>query len=55
MDIGNPARLETARIAEDESDLLESSDFRNETSRLSCQMMLTDVLDGLRVTVAPED
>ena len=42
-------------ITADESDLLDSSDFRNETSRLSCQIMLTDVLDGLRVTVAPED
>jgi 2Fe-2S ferredoxin len=42
-------------ISEDENDLLDSSDHRNETSRLSCQVQLTDALDGLRVTIAPED
>jgi ferredoxin, 2Fe-2S len=42
-------------MSEDESDLLDSSDHRNETSRLSCQVMLTPELDGLRVTIAPED
>lgn len=42
-------------ISEDESDLLDSSDHRNENSRLSCQIVLGDALDGLRVTVAPED
>lgn len=42
-------------MSEDESDLLDSSEYRNETSRLSCQIMLTDALDGLRVTIAPED
>jgi 2Fe-2S ferredoxin len=25
------------------------------TSRLSCQIPLTDALDGLRVTIAPEE
>ena len=39
----------------DEDDLLDSSDHRNETSRLSCQVPFTDDLDGLRVTIAPED
>ena len=39
----------------DEDDLLESSDHRNETSRLSCQIPITDELDGLKVTIAPED
>lgn len=39
----------------DEDDLLESSDHRNERSRLSCQMEMSDALDGLRVTIAPED
>lgn len=39
----------------DEDDLLESSDHRNERSRLSCQIEMTDALDGLRVTIAPED
>ncbi|MFK4792664.1 2Fe-2S iron-sulfur cluster-binding protein [Sphingobium sp. ZW T5_29] len=42
-------------IGEDENDLLDSSDHRNETSRLSCQLTLNDDLDGLRVTIAPED
>ncbi|WP_379549327.1 2Fe-2S iron-sulfur cluster-binding protein [Qipengyuania sp. DGS5-3] len=42
-------------ISEDEDDLLESSDHRGETSRLSCQVPLTADLDGLKVTIAPED
>lgn len=40
---------------EDENDLLDSSDHRNATSRLSCQLPFSDALDGLRVTIAPED
>lgn len=42
-------------ITEDEADLLDSSDHRQPRSRLSCQIALTDELDGLRVTIAPED
>ena len=42
-------------MSEDENDLLDSSDHRDETSRLSCQIQLTAALDGLRVTIAPED
>ncbi|MES2300516.1 MAG: 2Fe-2S iron-sulfur cluster-binding protein [Pseudomonadota bacterium] len=42
-------------MSEDENDLLDSSDHRNETSRLSCQVQITGELDGLRVTIAPED
>lgn len=42
-------------MGEDEKDLLDSSDYRTETSRLSCQIVLSDALDGLRITVAPED
>lgn len=42
-------------ISDDENDLLDSSDHRNENSRLSCQVQLTSDLDGLRVTIAPED
>ena len=42
-------------VSEDENDLLDSSDHRNDTSRLSCQIQLTDALDGLKVTIAPED
>lgn len=40
---------------EDEADLLDSSDHRSATSRLSCQIPFTDALDGLKVTIAPED
>lgn len=42
-------------ISEDESDLLDSSEHRDEHSRLSCQIPMTAELDGLRVTIAPED
>jgi 2Fe-2S ferredoxin len=42
-------------ISEDENDLLDSSDHRNETSRLSCQIHLSAAVEGLRVTIAPED
>lgn len=42
-------------MSEDENDLLDSSDHRGETSRLSCQIQLTDALDGLKVAIAPED
>ena len=42
-------------MSEDENDLLDSSDHRNESSRLSCQITFSNALDGLRVTIAPED
>ncbi|MBA4164113.1 MAG: ferredoxin [Erythrobacter sp.] len=42
-------------MSEDEDDLLESSDHRAPNSRLSCQLPFTDQLDGLKVTIAPED
>lgn len=42
-------------ISEDENDLLDSSDHRNETSRLSCQLVMSTEIDGLKVTIAPED
>ena len=43
------------KMSEDEDDLLESSDHRESTSRLSCQIPFTADLDGLKVTIAPED
>lgn len=43
------------QMSEDEDDLLESSDHRDENSRLSCQIELTDDLDGLKVRIAAED
>ena len=39
----------------DEDDLLDSSDHRAATSRLSCQLTFGPELDGLRVQIAPED
>jgi 2Fe-2S ferredoxin len=39
----------------DEADLLDSSDHNQPNSRLSCQIPFTAALDGLRVTIAPED
>ncbi len=42
-------------MTEDEDDLLDSSDHRNETSRLSCQVPFTAELDGMKVTIAEED
>lgn len=46
-------RLEA--ISEDEDGLLSGSEHRRENSRLSCQVRLTGELDGMRVTIAPED
>ena len=42
-------------LSEDEDDLLDSSDARQANSRLSCQLPLTEELDGIKVRVAPED
>ena len=42
-------------MSEDENDLLDSSDHRNAFSRLSCQVPISDALDGLTVTIAQED
>jgi 2Fe-2S ferredoxin len=39
----------------DEDDLLDSSDHRAPVSRLSCQIPFSDALDGLKVTIAPDD
>jgi ferredoxin, 2Fe-2S len=42
-------------MSEDENDLLDSTDSRNDQSRLSCQIPVSDGLKGLTVTIAPED
>ncbi len=50
------AWLERLRpMSEDENDLLDSSDHRRPNSRLSCQILFSETLDGMRVTIAPED
>ena len=43
------------KMSEDEDDLLDSSDHRNEFSRLSCQVPVSAALEGLKVTIAQED
>jgi ferredoxin, 2Fe-2S len=53
VDPGCTSRL--LAMSEDENDLLDSSEHRMKTSRLSCQIMLSHDLDGLRLTIAPED
>lgn len=53
--IGNKFIDILPKMGEDENDLLDSTDHRNETSRLSCQIQITDALDGLVVTIAAED
>jgi 2Fe-2S ferredoxin len=42
-------------MGSDEQDLLETSDHFLPNSRLSCQIRFTAALDGLNLTVAPED
>ncbi len=52
----DPAYKEkVGEMGDDEDDLLESSDHRNEDSRLSCQIDVSDALEGLTVTIAAED
>ena len=43
------------RMSEDENDLLDSSNHRTGSSRLSCQLTVGPDLEGLRVQIAPED
>lgn len=52
----DPAHADAfAPISEDENDLLDSSDHRQPTSRLSCQLRMMQGMAGLRLTIAPED
>ena len=48
-----------ARLSErgdDELELLEDTEcFKGPESRLSCQVTMTDELDGMRIVVAPEE
>ncbi len=43
------------KMGEDENDLLDSTDHRDENSRLSCQIPVSAELNGLIVTIAAED
>src|ERR1700752_162636 len=42
-------------MSEDENDLLDSSASRDGNSRLSRQILFSDALDGMKVTIAEED
>ena len=42
-------------MSPDEDDLLDSTSHRDAISRLSCQIDMTDALDGLKVRIAAED
>ena len=42
-------------MSEDENDLLDSSEHRDANSRLSCQIQVSDVLEGAVVTISKED
>ena len=53
VDIDDATRLPP--MSADEDALLSGSDHRNAPSRLSCQIPMTQALDGLRVTIAPAD
>jgi 2Fe-2S ferredoxin len=48
----------TARLPAKQTDeqelLTELSDYRADTSRLSCQVDFTEALSGIRVTIAPD-
>ncbi|HEX6354160.1 2Fe-2S iron-sulfur cluster-binding protein [Actinophytocola sp.] len=50
-----PAGAELPPRSRDEEDLLDASDHLEENSRLSCQLVFGPALDGVRVTIAPED
>ena len=43
------------KISADEDELLNGTTHRNDKSRLSCQIRLTDSLSGLRIMIAGED
>ncbi len=40
-------------MSSQENDMLDCAEDRRENSRLSCQLKMTEALDGIRVTVAP--
>ncbi len=42
-------------MSDDENDLLDTSDNRKPASRLSCQLPVTEAIDGATITIAPED
>ena len=53
VDAGSSVAL--AAISPDEDTLLDGSDHREESSRLACQIPLSNALDGLKLRIAPMD
>lgn len=53
VDIDNFKKLPD--LSEEENDLLDSSDFRKNNSRLSCQIIVQEYLDGMNIEIAPRD
>ena len=53
VDAGSSVAL--AAISPDEDALLDGSDHREESSRLSCQIPLSNASDGLKLRIAPMD
>ncbi|MDP7418949.1 MAG: 2Fe-2S iron-sulfur cluster-binding protein, partial [Gammaproteobacteria bacterium] len=55
--IDNEWRSKLDELSDDELDLLEDTEcFKGEgTSRLACQVTMSDDLDGMKLTVAPEE
>jgi 2Fe-2S ferredoxin len=53
IDPGSPVTL--AAMSADEDAVLDGSDHRQESSRLSCQIPLSSALDGLKLRIAPAD
>ena len=48
----DPSWIEkTGKARGEEGDLLDMSDYRNDLSRLSCQIRMTPTLDGVTVTL----
>jgi len=46
---------ELPEMSEDEEDMLDQAFFVEDNSRLGCQIRITEEVDGLEVTLAPED
>lgn len=53
--VDTPFLVRLPEMTRDEDELLVQSSRRTANSRLSCQIPLTDELDGLRVTIVRED
>ena len=52
---GVPDVADLPTKSRDEEDLLDASDHLEPGSRLACQLVFGPTLDGVRVTIAPED